>query len=935
MKKRIVFLALAFCFLLALSACSHEHSYDAAWENDASHHWHICAEDSCGEIADKAAHTGGTATETEKAVCEVCGREYGELKAHEHIFGEWNTKLPATCTEAEVEYRVCACGEEETRTGDAALGHSYTEEAAEEAYLASANCGEKATYYKSCSCGAKGTEPFEYGEVIAHSYTAAVTAPTCTEAGYTTYTCSCGDSYTADNTAALGHNMVHKADNTYHWTACKNQGCNVATKKTAHTAVSISVKKINFTQPPMEGEVVEASDLTVHATCHCGAVYPVTKGIELENTTLALGQNTVTVKLGELSTSVNIEAVKFHVVLNGSIVEDTYVASDSGTAKKSDYSERTTLGAYSKYYRIYLKYSFSDILASGLFAENKDNAKVQFVFTLSKGTITQESEVTFGGFLPGEGVSNVNFSELYWNNVIASGAYPNLHWSSAVDLLSAAANSENVGIDGSTVTLTFTYKQIADFIDENGNAVFTLRINTSGISFASMENTDVDIPEVKVILNDDHFHAYTEEVAQEKYLVSANCGEKAVYYKSCTCGEAGTATFEFGDIIPHTYGEWETLTAATCESAEVEHRSCGCGAEETREGEPALDHNMVTACDATYHWTECDREGCDEATEQVAHFGGEATETEKAVCEGCGQPYGGYADHVHSYNAVVTAPTCTEVGFTTYTCDCGHVYVDDEVAVLGHNMVTKHDETHHWTECDREGCDEATEPAVHSGGEATETEQAVCETCGQPYGELKEAEKTLTTIAGSIVEDTYVGSNSSSAKQTDNSQKETLGTYSSYYRTYFKFNFKDILEHQDFEANKADAKVQFSFAVAAGTVTDETKFTFGGFTPGAGVTDVDFSEVYWNNLISGGSYTGLHWTNANNILDGVVPGDKVSYADGLVTFTFDYSEIAEFIDPTTGDAVFTFRIGTTSGISLASMESSAYPAATVHFCYYC
>ena len=38
-----------------------------------------------------------------------------------------------------------------------------------------------------------------------HSYTAVVTAPTCTEGGYTTYTCACGDTYVADETDALGH----------------------------------------------------------------------------------------------------------------------------------------------------------------------------------------------------------------------------------------------------------------------------------------------------------------------------------------------------------------------------------------------------------------------------------------------------------------------------------------------------------------------------------------------------------------------------------------------------------------------------------------------------------------------------------------------------------------------------------------------------------
>ena len=38
-----------------------------------------------------------------------------------------------------------------------------------------------------------------------HSYTAVVTPPTCTEKGYTTHTCSCGDSYVDTYTNALGH----------------------------------------------------------------------------------------------------------------------------------------------------------------------------------------------------------------------------------------------------------------------------------------------------------------------------------------------------------------------------------------------------------------------------------------------------------------------------------------------------------------------------------------------------------------------------------------------------------------------------------------------------------------------------------------------------------------------------------------------------------
>lgn len=43
---------------------------------------------------------------------------------------------------------------------------------------------------------------------LGHKHEGKVTSPTCTEKGYTTYTCSvCGDTYTANEKASLGHNM--------------------------------------------------------------------------------------------------------------------------------------------------------------------------------------------------------------------------------------------------------------------------------------------------------------------------------------------------------------------------------------------------------------------------------------------------------------------------------------------------------------------------------------------------------------------------------------------------------------------------------------------------------------------------------------------------------------------------------------------------------
>ena len=59
------------------------------------------------------------------------------------------------------------------------------------------------TKYANYSSSSYAT--FRCVEAHEHSYTAVVTAPTCTEKGYTTHTCACGDSYVDTYTNALGH----------------------------------------------------------------------------------------------------------------------------------------------------------------------------------------------------------------------------------------------------------------------------------------------------------------------------------------------------------------------------------------------------------------------------------------------------------------------------------------------------------------------------------------------------------------------------------------------------------------------------------------------------------------------------------------------------------------------------------------------------------
>jgi len=57
---------------------------------------------------------------------------------------------------------------------------------------------------------------------LGHNYEAVVTDPTCTENGYTTYTCTCGDSYVADETAATGHSHAYTDNGEKHTVSCAN-----------------------------------------------------------------------------------------------------------------------------------------------------------------------------------------------------------------------------------------------------------------------------------------------------------------------------------------------------------------------------------------------------------------------------------------------------------------------------------------------------------------------------------------------------------------------------------------------------------------------------------------------------------------------------------------------------------------------------------------
>ena len=196
----------------------------------------------CREV-DTAKCTGGKATCSAKAVCEVCGGEYGEKDSNNHDLVQHAAKAP-TCTEKGWNaYETCSRCDYTTYTELTALNHDLVQHEAQ-----AATCTKPGwNAYDTCS----RCDHTTYAELPAlnHDYQAVTVDPTCETDGYTVFTCSrCKDSYTADPTDKLGHQFGAWSPNgTGAQSAdCLRQGC-------VHTG-STDCRK--FTFRTAEGEML-------------------------------------------------------------------------------------------------------------------------------------------------------------------------------------------------------------------------------------------------------------------------------------------------------------------------------------------------------------------------------------------------------------------------------------------------------------------------------------------------------------------------------------------------------------------------------------------------------------------------------------------------------------------------------------------------------
>ena len=335
--------------------------------------WHVVifACEGCGaQRIPQVPHYGGTATCTQKAVCDGCKREYGDFAPHSFTTrASGQLASAATCTEAAKYYAQCdncdavsdtvtvsvgdplghdysgapaTCTTDQVcaREGcgavlDSAKGHDYSGAPATcttDQVCAREGCGAVLDSAKghvevidaavAPTCTATGLTEGKHCEVCGdvlvaqqvvpmteHDYQAVVTTPTCTEGGYTTYTCAnCKASYTANKTSPRGHwfGVWTSNGNDTHSALCRRDVC-------GHTGTTAcewfdwklfmrdveNVPAYAFTFCPVCGEVSDSVHL------------PLVEMVKAEALTEELPGGEIVLRMGELANGEAVMSVGF------------------------------------------------------------------------------------------------------------------------------------------------------------------------------------------------------------------------------------------------------------------------------------------------------------------------------------------------------------------------------------------------------------------------------------------------------------------------------------------------------------------------------------------------------------------------------------------------------------------------------------------------
>ena len=682
-----------------------------------------------------------------------------------------------TCTDGGYTTYTCSgCGDSYVGDQVAATGHNYS------ASVTAPTCTDGGyTTYTCSGCG----DSYVGDQVAAtgHNYGASVTAPTCTDGGYTAYTCSiCGDSYVGDQVAATGHNYSASVTAP----TCTAGGYTTNTCSTcgdSYTSDETSAKGHTETTLPAVAPTCIATGLTEGKQCSvCG-----TTTVE-QSTVAALGHSYSATVTAPTCTAGG------YTTNTCSTCGDTYT-SDETAAKGHTWNncECTACGTVlptlekTDSFVFTSQAGFDAAVASGklgfvgTFRDNSGsfqfdtNSTIHFVVPANTTvTVTGHSAQygVFNIFLNGEKADLVASNGVYTFNVkeetkvvIATGDQGASY--SYIKSISLAEYVDRTIVADTTITFGSAGNYKDSIVDFSG-----IQIGDNGGNNSQIKNGSFELllkAGSKVVIHG--YPGYTS------YQLNGSAEITDEFFTFITTEDTvltvtpvnGNNYFYSIEITLHEGVTLVDAKAPTCiEAGYGEHYVCTCHAEPlTAKGDvDALGHTeqTLTAVAPT-----CTATGL----------------TEGKQCSVCGTvtvEQTVVPTIAHSYDAVVTDPTCAAGGYTTYTCSvCGDTYTANETAAIPHTEQTLSGKTPTCTEtgltegkkclvCGTTTVEQSTVPAT---GHTEEALSAVAPTCTESG--LTEGKK-CSVCGTTTVEQTEVPATSHTWKDATEDAPKTCET---------------------------------------------------------------------------------------------------------------------------------------------------------------
>ena len=510
-----------------------------------------------------------------------------------------------------------------------------------------------------------------------HDYKAKITPPTCTEQGYTTYACQCGDSYVSDYVEVIDHIYGLWIESIA--PTCNSEGKDVRTCEDCgylqyrDTRISGDPNKILVSSPvgtaTYEGKILMAigDSITAGTGVTAEERYHYLTAQALGMTNINSGTSGAvlcpgghlpnkfdTLMTAELLKKRNVDIVTILLGVNdwdNGVVNGTY----QGKLKYDENSTYYDLGVFGTDDTTTIYGAAKMWCERILELKATDGCEdIQFIFltpviTSYNKSITYDKDWdqtklnVFGYTLRRYCQAIMEVCAYYEIPVLDLNMYSEMYYHSETD-----NNVDHFGGDGIHPAAN-GHAMMADALVEFLLEGYSYEIRSNlghNYNETIKEPTCTESGSTTFSCPDCYYSYVTDEREAQGHnyiekLTPPTCTEQGYTTYACQCGDSYVS--DYVDATGHNLGEWFVVIEATCTVDGENQRKCN---------------------NCNYY-----------EAETIATLG-------------------------HTYVTTVIIPTCTERGYTTYTCFCGDTYVSDYVDALGHTLGDwQLDDEYHWRSC--------------------------------------------------------------------------------------------------------------------------------------------------------------------------------------------------------------------------------------------